>query len=361
MFGFEPAAKPAETQQVVEAEYSTSPEKTILETTEGEQLTMAEREAVPPSAPTMREQVEEIASAPVEPRLTAMAPVEKAPMVEQAKASPAVPAAKPEEAEVPGRMLAKAPPRKVKTTPPVQRRPVETPVKTAAKVPQRLHPDDLPGAVLSSHPSLVVTQDLVNRPSRSQASTPYGQAEESYLDGKWALAQARNGLAVRSLQHALELYPGHLPARELLADLLIEAGKSAEAMSLLAGGLDIAPDYTVFKKKYARLLVEAGDEDAATKVLLNGGLPTVEEDPETHVMLASLYQKLGEPFLAAQTYRNLLVAWPQTGAFWVGLGGALESQRLPEEALICYQQALKTNNLRQDLSKYAQSRLSALK
>jgi tetratricopeptide (TPR) repeat protein len=205
------------------------------------------------------------------------------------------------------------------------------------------------------------SKNIVGRPSKSQATTPYGRAEEAYLDGKWALAQERSNLAVRSLQHALELYSGHLPARELLVEILSKQGNTGEAMFLLAEGLEIAPDFISFKKRYARLLVEQGDYDAATKVLLNGGLPTVEGDPEAHVVLASLYQSLGEPFLAAQTYRNLLVAWPQTGAFWVGLGGALEGQHLSEEAVVCYQRALKSKKLRLDLSQYAKKRLSVLK
>jgi len=185
-------------------------------------------------------------------------------------------------------------------------------------------------------------------------------AEEAYLDGKWAYERERTNLAVRSLQDALELYPGHLPAREMLVKVFEKGGKNGEAMYLLAEGLEIAPDYIVFKKSYARLLSAQGDYDAATKVMLNGGLPDVEEDPEAHVILASLYQRLDESFLAAQTYRNLLVAWPQTGAFWVGLGGALEGQNLQKEAVECYQRALKTENLRKDLLAYAQKRLRTL-
>ena len=233
------------------------------------------------------------------------------------------------------------------------------PGKAVAAVPKRLHPEALPGAILSSSRTLPSPRKIVRR-TASRAITPYGMAEEAFLDGKWALEQQRSSLAVWFLQHALELYPGHLPARELLIEILDKDGKAGEVMFLLAEGLEIAPDYTVFKKSYAMLLVDQGDYDAAAKVMLYDGLPTVEEDPEAHVVLAHLYQRLDEPFLAAQTYRNLLVAWPQTGAFWVGLGGALEGQNLPEAAAECYQKALKTKNLRQDLSRYAKKRLSLI-
>ncbi len=229
-----------------------------------------------------------------------------------------------------------------------------------ARIPCLPLPLVLGGAALVVLFLLLTATKGISRPTAVRAAAPYGMAEEAFLDGKLALKQQRDNQAVRSLQHALELNPGHLPARELLAETLDKDGKTGEAMFLLAEGLEITPHYIVFKKSYAKLLVDQGDYEVAIKVMLNGGLPTVEEDPEAHVVLASLYQHLGESFLAAQTYRNLLVAWPQTGAFWVGLGGALEGQNLSEEAVECYQNALKTKNLRQDLSRYAKNRLSLL-
>lgn len=234
------------------------------------------------------------------------------------------------------------------------------PPKVVAAAPKRLHPDQLPGAVLTPARKAPETAPLTPRPTRAPATTPFGMAEEAYLDGLWALSQQRGNLAIQSLRHALELYPGHLQAREVLVGLMNKKGKSGEAMFLLAEGLEIAPDYMPFKKSYAKLLAEQGDQDAAIEVILQGGVPPVDQDPEAHVLLASLYQKLGEPFLAAQTYRNLLVSWPQAGAFWVGLGSALEKQKLVDEAVKCYQTALKTNNLRQDLSDFSRKRLRLL-
>ena len=369
MFGFEPAAKPAESQQLVTIEQSPVAEITTVVTEDQDQLTRAEREAESPSAPVASAQVAEIgervakkAHSPVnaQPVQTAppvqKSPAAKTPVIKQVavKSTPASPHVT--KKTPPVKSYPVQAPRKVVTKP---RKIVTPPRKVVAKVPKRLHPDALPGAILSSSRTLPATQKVARR-TAFRATTPYGMAEEAFLDGKWALEQQRSSLAVSSLQHALELYPGHLPARELLVEILDKDGKTGEAMFLLAEGLEIAPDYIVFKKSYARLLVDQGDYDAAAKVMLYDGLPTVEEDPEAHVVLASLYQRLGESFLAAQTYRNLLVTWPQTGAFWVGLGGALEGQNLPGEAVECYQKALKTKNLRQDLSRYAKKRLSLL-
>lgn len=303
MFGFEPAARPVESQLVVTTEQSLAVEKTKVVTEDQGQLReqeqLKEREQ-------LKEQNQLIAA-------------------ERESESPRAPVA--------SEQIVK------KGQSPVNAQPVQTPPVVKA---------------------LVINQATIDRRAVSRATTPYGMAEEAFLDGKWALEQQRSSLAVWFLQHALELYPGHLPARELLIEILDKDGETGEVMFLLAEGLEIAPDYIVFKKSYARLLVDQGDYDAAARVMLYDGLPTVEEDPEAHVFMAHLYQRLGESFLAAQTYRNLLVAWPQTGVFWVGLGGALEGQNLPEKAVECYQKALKTKNLRQDLSRYAKKRLSLL-
>jgi Flp pilus assembly protein TadD len=360
MFGFEPVAKSPESQQVVETGYSPTVEEGIIVVAEPDHLTMEEREAVPPTALTVSELVVEKEAAPVNVPPAQMTPVEKTSEVKPIAIKPAPSLVKASGSTASRHKKETVTTRVAKMTEPVLNRTVQTPAKVVVKTPVRMHPDDLPGAILSSSHTLIETKSIVIRPSKSQATSPFGRAEEAYLDGKWALAQDRSNLAVGSLQSALELYPGHLPARELLVETLGKEGKTGEAMFLLAEGLEIAPDYIVFKKKYARLLMDQGDYDAATKVMLNGGLPTVEEDPEAHVVLAALYQRLGESFLAAQTYRNLLVAWPQTGAFWVGLGGTLEEQHLSEEAVVCYQRALKTKGLRQDLSQYAQKRLSLL-
>jgi MSHA biogenesis protein MshN len=360
MFGFEPASPKVENQQVAVIEETDSRQE-LNTAIAKDQLTLAEREAEPPVPVTVSEpvvaMVEDsakvtVVTAPAKP--VAKAVSMKTPVVEKKPVVKAV--AKPKPVK---RKQVKPKQVKVPVSAVASSRSKMTPAKPAAKTPKRLHPDELPGAVRSQSIAKPEVK-RIERPSRIPATTPYGMAEEAYLDGKWAYERERTNLAVRSLQDALELYPGHLPAREMLVKIFEKGGKQGEAMYLLAEGLEIAPDYIVFKKSYARLLSAQGDYDAAIKVMLNGGLPAVEENPEAHVILASLYQRLDESFLAAQTYRNLLVIWPQTGAFWVGLGGALEGQNLQKEAVECYQRALKTENLRKDLLAYAQKRLRTL-
>ena len=330
-------------------------------TAERETLTPEERAAEPASAPVVATGPVVLSTPVTRPeKVVARQPEPASPV----RAVPARPVAEPD----PAVRLAAAPDGRPATQSKVIVKPAP-PTKPAAEeqrleerrraVARKLHPDNLPGAILSTS-----REFPSRRPVESAVvalpTSPYGVAEQFYLDGKWARDQQRPVLATRSLEDALEAYPGHLPARTLLVELFVQEGNTGEAMFLLAEGLDIAPDYLPFKKQYARLLTEQGDYAVAAKVLLADGLPAVDEDPESHILLASVYQRLGEPFLAAQTYRNLLVAWPQTGAFWVGLGGALEAQRLPDEAMECYRRALATDNLRQDLNTFATRRLGQL-
>ena len=83
-------------------------------------------------------------------------------------------------------------------------------------------------------------------------------AEEAYLDGKWAYERERTNLAVRSLQEALELYSGHLPAREMLVKVFEKGGKNGEAMYLLADGLQIAPRLYRFQENLCPVALGAG-------------------------------------------------------------------------------------------------------
>ncbi|NJC87987.1 MAG: tetratricopeptide repeat protein [Desulfuromonas sp.] len=216
----------------------------------------------------------------------------------------------------------------------------------AASPPDRVRPDLLPGAVNANRPSQ--RQMGFETAAAPSATTPYGRAEAAYREGRRAYAANRADAALEALRRALELYPGHLPARELLVDQLEMGGRTDEAFTLVKQGLTIAPDYTPFRKRAARLLLDRGDAAGAVRALTGNGLPRVEDDPELHRLLAGIYLKLGESFLAAQTYRNLLVQAPQEGRSWLGLGDALAADGQPEEARKAYRQALAVGGLSRD-------------
>jgi MSHA biogenesis protein MshN len=209
----------------------------------------------------------------------------------------------------------------------------------------------LPGAVNATNLALqkAVREAAVTPPP---VVTPYGQAEAAYQAGRQAYEANRIDESIEALHRALGFYPGHLPARELLVDQIEMAGRPDEALTLLKQGLSIAPDYTPFRKRAARLLLDRDDAAGAIRALIGSGLPRVEDDPELHRLLADIYQRFGETFLAAQTYRNLLVHDPQNGSLWVGLGDALAADGQPAEARRAYRRALVTGGLsREELAR----------
>ena len=207
---------------------------------------------------------------------------------------------------------------------------------------RQLSPEQLPGAVTVAGSSARPAPAELSSPA---PATPYGQADAAYRQGRRAYLDSRSDEATTALHRALQLYPGHLPARELLAAQYGAAGRSDEAISLLQEGLAIAPDYAPFRKRIARLLLADGDAAGAVRALLGSGLPTVAADPELHQLLAGAYRQLGENFLAAQTWRNLLVHDPQRAAYWVGLGDALAVDGQPGEAHKAYRKALALGGL----------------
>jgi Flp pilus assembly protein TadD len=189
-------------------------------------------------------------------------------------------------------------------------------------------------------------------------STPalnhFKEAERAYQEGLAAYQANRTEASLVALQLALGFYPGHLPARELLADQLELHGDTSAALALLADGLAIAPDHSAFRKRAARLFADRGELAKAAQVLVGPGLAPVRTDPELHRLLAATYRQLGEHFLAAQTYRNLLVHDRRNGTLWVNLGGALDANGQRDEARQAYQKALTVGGL--DREGYAQAR-----
>lgn len=248
----------------------------------------------------------------------------------------------------------KAPtPAQASTSKPPEVAPARPSRKETADIVRPLNPDKLPGAVQST------SRNFAGHEEAMPLGSSYKMADQAYTEGKLALSQAQPELAVKSLQQALQLYAGHLPARELLAGIYDKNGKDKEAMDLLNEGFKIAPDYIGFRKIHARILARNGDFNTAITVMMRGGLPTVKSDPDAHEFLATLYHRLGESYLAAQTYRNLLAVWPQNGNYWYGLGDILEKQGELDEAARCYRSAVATKNLSRTLQEEVKKRLNA--
>lgn len=346
----EPVAGPVEPRQIDKSTPANLPKKVSI--AQPVQATTAEQAAVPAKV---------IIATPVQTTTAKQeaAPAPNLPVVAKQSSSPPEIAKEAAKVSPPAAMEVRQEQgiasRPVATMPkPAQSTPLKVPHQEVAVAARPLNPEKLPGAIHSSTRSQNVSKEI------TPLGSSYKMAEQSYQEGKRALEGANRELAVKSLQQALQLYAGHLPARELLAETYDKAGKDAEAITLLDVGLKIAPDYVGFKKIYSRILADDGDFNAAITIMMRGGLPNIKADPEAHEFLATLYHRLGESYLAAQTYRNLLAIWPQNGNYWFGLGDVLDKQGLLDDACGCYRTALETRNLRPSLKEQARNRLNLL-
>jgi len=311
---------------------------------------------VPSTSPQMRAQVPPVPPVPTtEPRrldtLVAVVPAAPArPALEPQKSSATAPSETPMPEPGPVRQavtdrLAAAAGPPVERPAPVTRNEI---VPAAAK--SRSAPVPPAPAVEISKAQAPVTKSL-------RSSTPAEEAKRLFSAGMNALDQGRYPAAEKDFRDALARLPSHHLSREQLAALLLASGRVSEADRLLAEGLTLAPDHVPFRQAYARLLADRGSMVEAQALLGKAPTPVLAKAPDYYALLAALQQRLGQPEMAAATYRKLVIFNPQVGAWWFGLAAALEQAGANFEARQAYQAALQRPDLALALRNYAQDRL----
>jgi MSHA biogenesis protein MshN len=193
-----------------------------------------------------------------------------------------------------------------------------------------------------------------------RSPTPQEQAEASFQRALAASKAGERATIETELRLALQQDPSHLRARETLAVYYYRAHRLEEAKKILHAGITANSAPLPLRKSLARILLDQGDQEAAAKVLLQGGAPPVAQEPEFHQLLGAIYQRAGEYSAAAQTYRQLLTVQRNNGIWWLGLALALESERSLPDAIKAYQRALEDPALSQKLGDFARSRLTVL-
>lgn len=188
--------------------------------------------------------------------------------------------------------------------------------------------------------------------------SPRQRAALAYREAASLLEKGQRGDAVPRLRKALELEPGHGPARDTLAALLLSMGRLVEAGEVLEEGLARRPHDPGLSGLYARLQVERNDVAGAVQTL-EQALPQAAQDANYVAFLAALYQRLGRYRESAAAYRQALGRDPGKGVWWLGLAISLEGAGEGSEAAAAYRRALAAG-LSGDPSAYARRRLGAL-
>jgi MSHA biogenesis protein MshN len=192
----------------------------------------------------------------------------------------------------------------------------------------------------------------VASPNRTSRNTdPMGRAQQALSRGDLAEAESL-------LQARLNEYPLDANARELLIGLMLRGERHAAALRQLEQGIQTDPDSSKLKLIKAQLLVQMGQPDAARQQLLEL-LETGAARERVLMMLGAVHQQLQWPGRAEENYRALLKLAPSSGAAWVGLAIALDSQG-SSEALGVYRRAMKIGGLPAAAESYARQRIDGL-
>ena len=131
------------------------------------------------------------------------------------------------------------------------------------------------------------------------------RVERAYRGALRAAAAGRLDRARTQLEWALSHDARHRGTREALALLLIRSGEAPRALSLLAAGRDADPHHGSYVLLEARIREQMGDSDGAIRLLERAAAP-LEESPEQHALLATLYQSVGRHEDAARLYGAVL-------------------------------------------------------
>ena len=194
---------------------------------------------------------------------------------------------------------------------------------------------------------------------RSEATNTTAQADDNYQNGLQLYQKRRFNESAAALRQVVEREPAHAKAQYFLASALLYAGQMNEAEEQLRSALSHLKDNTELKRLYAHILMDQGKSLDALALLADSP-PAISSDIEYHALLAALLQEQQMHVEAVDIYKNLVRLRPDNGVWWMGLGISLEALSLRNEALGAYRQALEIGTLPANLSQYVSSRIHTL-
>ena len=146
-------------------------------------------------------------------------------------------------------------------------------------------------------------------------STSEARARLEALIGSLQVFEGDDPAALASFRRALELAPDLTEARDRLANVLMRAGRPADALDELDQVLARRPDDPAVRLRRAGAAMAAGRLETARSDL-EQVLAQVPDDAEAHHRLGTVLERLGEPRRAVEHYRQAgrLNTLPERGA-----------------------------------------------
>ena len=189
----------------------------------------------------------------------------------------------------------------------------------------------------------------------SQGS-PQEHAELEYRKAIAAVNQGRVDEALMGLRNALRQDGFHLPSRQLLVKLLIEAKRPDEAEQALSEGLQGQPAQLGWAMTLARLQVDRGDLAGAWQTL-NYSQPAASGNADYQGFSGHVLQRLGRHKDAIERYLAAVRLSPNDGRWWLGLGLSLEAESRVAEAQEAFHKARSSGTLSAELSALVDQKL----
>lgn len=193
---------------------------------------------------------------------------------------------------------------------------------------------------------------------RTPGRTAHERAEAEYQRGVSLHQAGQYAEAAVAYTAALREESALIPARQALAGVLLNQGKSDEARVVLNDGLALAPQNTGLAMTLARLHVERGELQRAAEVLQP--TDTASMSAEDHAFRAAVLQRINRHTEASDHFAAALRTVPNNSVWWMGLGISQAADGHGDNAKEAFNRARSSGGLTPELAQYVEQRLRQL-
>ena len=173
------------------------------------------------------------------------------------------------------------------------------------------------------------------------------------------LSNGRLTEAEKLLKDLVKEKPANLPARELLAGLLLRNNRMDEAAAEIATARKYYPSSDNLILLQAKMMLSRGEQQQVTQ-LLKQHVQSAKASEKSRALLASLYQQSGNYADAYTLYNQLAKQQPASEEYWMGLAISLEGLQQSAKAWQAYSRALQSAGLSPALRDYAIKRMNSI-